>query len=507
MTGMKRIGSRIAASAAVFGLLAGCVTPNPETARVAAAPKTSAVKNITSFSQALRCMDDLFLAYGKQDIVITTAGIPDSTGKVQAGTKEMLISGISKMSTKSKAITFIDYDTEKNDLLMLFQDVQAAGGGGNRKLPSYYIRGAITQLDDNALDSQAGASIALPFADLGVSKDQMVSLISVDMNMGETASRQIIPGVGAANTMAITRSGVAGDAGGKIGKAGLSINLSLNKSEGMGAGVRALIELGLIETMGKLTNVPYWKCLEIDKTNPVMMEQARDWFDGMSQTQQVAFVQRKLAGLGSYNGPASGTLDRATIDAVSRYQAENGLIANGRVDFDLYYTMLDGEGAMAGGPQQAALTVPAKQQQQSGSGSMEVTLNSDRGNRPVYRTKEQLHANVSLNRDGFLYCYYKDAGGSIARIFPNRFQANSFVKAGKPMSIPDEGTPFKIRFDRSGAREQVFCLGSDREVALPANLKGGDLVPLNVSSTEEVVSAFKKSNPLVGEAKLDISVQ
>lgn len=501
---VKRI-TLAAAGLALSALLAGCAQPNPQTGGVAAAPKTPAQKVLTSFTPALRCMDDLFLAYGKRDIVMTTAGVPDSTGKVMAGTKEMLISAISKTSVKSRAISFVDYDTERGDLQMLFQDVQLAGAS-NRRIPNYYIRGAITQLDDNALDSQQSAGIALPFMDLGVSRDQVVSMLSVDMNVGESTTRTILPGVNASNSMALVRSGKAGEAGGKIGKAGLNISMSLNQSEGAAAGARALIELGVIELLGKLTNVPYWKCLEIDKTNPQMMQQAMDWFDGMAEADRVKFVQRKLAGAGAYSGPISGTMDRATIDAVSLYKAEHGLIANGRIDFDTYYSLLDNDSAAAGTDSQAA-TIAAPARQQSGAGNLKVSLTSDRGNRPVYHPGEGLKGLVELNTDGFLYCYYKDAGGTIARIFPNRFQPDPFVKAAKQMALPGDNVPFKIKFDTAGTREQVFCVGSDRDVILPPALKTGDLVPLKVKTVEEVISAFKQSNPTASDAKLDISIQ
>jgi hypothetical protein len=55
-------------------VLSVCVADPPEIATVAAAVKTLATKTVTN-SLALCCMDDLLLAYGKRDIVITTAGI------------------------------------------------------------------------------------------------------------------------------------------------------------------------------------------------------------------------------------------------------------------------------------------------------------------------------------------------------------------------------------------------------------------------------------------------
>lgn len=506
---MSKISMRTTVALTAVSLtLAACVAdqPKPETATVATAVKTPATKAVTNFTPALRCMDDMLLAYGKRDIVITTAGIPDSTGKVMAGTKEMLITAASKMSIKSKALTFIDYDTERSDLLALFQDLQAAGAF-QHKLPNYYIRGAITQLDENAIDSQQGAGIALPFLDLGVSRDQVSSVVSIDMNVGESTSRMILPGVNASNSLVITRAGKGGELGGKLGKVGFSFNMSLNKSEGLGSGVRALIELGMIELVGKLTGTPYWKCLEIDKTNPVMIEQAREWYDGMSPADRIKLVQRKLAGMKLYQGQINGVATRDLTSAIGKFQADNGLIADGRINFELYYALLDADQPLASDPT-AGPTAPVVNAapKPAGGGPLSLKLDTDRGPRPTYRPKEFLQAKVQLSSDGILYCYYRDNSGVIARIFPNRFNPDPFVRSGRAMSLPPEGSPFKIRFDQPG-QEQIVCYASERDLPLPSSLKAADLTPLKVGSLEEIAAAFRKSNPNVAEARLPITIR
>ncbi|MFZ4538733.1 DUF4384 domain-containing protein [Propionivibrio sp.] len=449
-------------------------------------------------------MDDLLLAYGKKDIVITTAGIPDSTGKVMAGTKEMLISAASRMSIKSKALAFIDYDTERNDLLALFQDMQAAGAF-QHKLPNYYIRGAITQLDENAIDSQRGGGISLPWLDLGMSKDQVSSVVSMDMNIGETTTRMIMPGVNASNSLIVTRMGDSKEAGGKIGKVGFSFNMSLNKAEGLGSGVRALVELGMIEVIGKLTSTPYWKCLEIEKTNPLMLEQAMEWYDVMTPEDRIKLVQRKLAGMNMYSGPINGVTSRDLSGAVGKYQAENALVADGRINFDLYYALLDADQPIMADPNAKSIAIAAVPRGEN-QGMMTVKLDSDRGTRPTYRLKELLQAKVQLGADGILYCYYKDTSGTIARIHPNRFSPDPFMKANRSISLPPENSPFQIKFDKTG-REQIVCYGSSRDLSLPANLKGADLTPLKVGSMDEIGKAFRAANPGVAEAKLDIVIQ
>ena len=76
-----------------------------------------------------------------------------------------------------------------------------------------------------------------------------------------------------------------------------------------------------------------------------------------------------------------------------------------------------------------------------------------------------------------------------------------------PMMKKDiENSPFKIKFDQAG-KEQITCFASERDLALPANLKGADLTPLKVGSMDEIAQAFRKSNPTVAEGKLDIVIQ
>jgi hypothetical protein len=488
------------AALTIASLVASCVTPNPETANIAAAPKTPASKTFTSFTPALRCMDDLMLAYGKQDITITTAGVKDSTQKAAVGTKEMLINAINQMSRKSRAFAYIDYDPEN---ISFFNDAQRASGQAGYKVPSYYIRGAITQIDDNALESQAGFSLATPFADLGISKDQIVSLVSVDMNVGETVSRQIISDAGSSNTMAVVRAGKAGEAGGKIGKVGLNINISLNQAEGLGAAVRALIELGAIETMGQFTHTPYWKCLQIEKTNPKMREQARDWYDTMKADEQYTFVQRKLAGAGAYAGPIDGRNSQALTDSIAAYQARNQLIADGRPSFELYYDLLDDEKPAApGGAQQAALTMPKSQLT-----PLSAKVTTDRGDRPSYGVGEVLQASVDINRDAFLYCFYQDGDGTIARLFPNRYQGADPLVRSRHMVLSSDKQTVKIRFDRSGAKERVACYASETDLILPPELKEKELVPLPVKSLSELAGKLRQSNPALVDSMVEASIR
>jgi peptidoglycan hydrolase-like protein with peptidoglycan-binding domain len=488
--------------AALVVALAGCAGgpgPNPDTAADATKSTTPAIRTVTNFTPALKCMDDLLLAYGKKGYVMTTVGIPDSTGKASVGTTSMLNTAISTMSYKSKAILFMDYDITNPALALMFDQVGRVAPSQN--LPKYYIRGSISQLDENAIAAQQGAGIAMSFLDLGSSKDQVSSVVSVDMLIGDTVSRAIMPGMSSTNSLVVTRTGSANELGGKIGKVGLSFNMSVNRSEGLGAGIRALIELGSIELIGKLLEVPYCKCLGIDKTNPLMRQQARNFYDTASPEDRIKLVQRTLKGAGSYSGTVDGRMSADLTSAISAYQAANGLIADGRINFDLYYALIDSD-RIAPDPTapQAAITA-----EPSTISPISLTLNSD--NDGNYQLNEVLRANVQTTGDGFLYCYYQDVSGTIARIFPNRFNPSPVIKGNSPMLLPSEQAPFKIKFDHAG-NERVTCYADSRDiVGIPDNVKGEDLKPLQIRSMDEIGKAFRTLNPRLAEATLNITVR
>ncbi len=489
-------------------------------ARTAAAPKSSAVKTVTNFTQALRCMDELFLGFDKRGIVITSGGIPDETGKVKTGTKEMLITAVAKMTMKSGAFEFIDFHSGADDLGSLF----ALVGGAPSKIPDYYIRGSITQMDDNAVRKSKGWGVSLPFLDFGSSDDQSFDLISMDVSIGETASRRILPETSTSNTMVIRKGGTTKEGGGKIGKMGLSFNLDLSQSEGVGATTRTLLELSLIEALGKFTRVPYWKCLDVDSTHPLMMDQAREWYDTAKEPDRIMFFQRKLAGMNRYKGPLDGKSSDALKESIAEYQAAVGLIADGRTNFDLYYSLLDDTQnklaelptatvrreplpTLSSAPQPAPQPVadPNAAPKAPVAGAFRLSLTSERGQKPTYRVGEFLNLTLGANGNGTAYCYYEDAQRNVARIFPNQFYPNSMISPSSSVRLPAGG--FKIKFDRPG-RERVACVAADREMVTPGKLTGTrDLTPLQVKSVDDLIGQFKQLNPTSTASIVEITIQ
>jgi curli biogenesis system outer membrane secretion channel CsgG len=497
---------------AVWGglaMLAGCQTTPVEEVPAIARPEARPVKNITGFSESLRCMDDLFGAFGIHNVVITSQGIPDATGEIQAGTKEMLISAVSKMSGNSGAFRFVDYDQTQFDINALQNLV---GFTNDFLVPNYYIRGAITQFDESVLSENLGGGISLPVLSAGASKDQTVSMVSVDLNVGDLLTRQIITGTSANNSIAVRRSGKSADAGGTIEniELGLNFNISLNRSEGMHQSIRTLVELSTIESLGKLTKVPYWRCLGMGQTDPKVISQARRWYSGMSRQEQVSFVQRALRAQGLYEGRVDGQSNPKLDEAVGLYQSSQGLLADQRIDFDLYASLISGD--LAQGRVQPEDFSPASfsPSVQRPKEVLQFSITTDKGRQPTFRAGEAFAFTMQPSSDAFAYCYYKDAANTVVRVFPNRFQPDALVAGGSNVRVPGDAAQFEMVMEGPSDQEEVLCLASSLELGLklPEHLKAADLTPLRVSSLDEVAQSFRRvSRGQVVEARLPIRVK
>jgi len=479
----------VGAVGALVGLLAAC-TP-PEQAYVEQSPETRAQRTQTTFSNAIECMDKLLLAHGRRDISITTAGIPDQTGQIQTGTKEMLITAISRMSQRSGAFRYIDFDPTQVDVFQL----QAKLGNQGLSIPNYYIRGAVTQVDQSVMGDRASAGLSLLDFSLGVSADQLVSVISMDINMGNLVTRTIIPGTSASNQIAIVRTGRAASLDGgaeteMIGNIGGSFNISVDRSEGTGQAVRTLLELTLIEALGKFTKVPYWKCLSLDSTNPKVLREARSWYDELGTRERLETVRDGLATAGYIPSSTDPNDRRAMQDAIARYQADNNLIADGRISFELYHNLL-----LNGFLAESADLDPGLPKGGVEPARLDVRLTTDRGAKPVYAVGDSLQVRAQVNASGFLYCYYRDSENNISRIYPNRFSSDPFIEGEQTVEIPRDDAGYRIIFPKPNVVEEVVCLATARDVGLelPQYLKADDLTPIQgLDSLDTLISEFRR---------------
>jgi hypothetical protein len=496
-------------------------------------PKELPQKNITDFSEGLRCMDDMFVTFGfgPNTYVMLLEDIKDKTKQVNAGTREMMISALSDMSRRSQALKVIAYGSDSGNLVSFLQNAEQKGAYEN--VPPYDIIGSISQLDKDVVRKQAdiGGGLEGGIIDgtkvggnIGKSASSSASVLGVDMSVVTTHDIAVIPGVITRNSVVMykTGSGTGLEAG--ISKLGINYSISGSSSDGTAIALRALMELSAIELIGKLAKLPYWSCLGIDPEVASIKREISDWFYQLTITGAIHTETKVHLYLrGFYNGAIDEEVTPDYQQAILAYKERLGLPADTGVDLDFYRAFLNNiptdvdprrlaylskakngtdkkgkkpksiaksyEGSTPGSSSKpGGLVAKAGGATAQAGLSLSLTSSSIQG---THAPGEDIFLSVKANQSGFVKCYL-ESGGVFARIFPNRFSGNGFIANKGMITLPDSPA-YSITADQDG--EQVHCVMTTRKVDtdLPAKLRLADFDILPISSEEEIFSAHQQA--------------
>ncbi|MEZ5914211.1 MAG: DUF4384 domain-containing protein [Parvularculaceae bacterium] len=448
-------------------------------------------------------MDDLLLARQIKDVPITIKGIPDQTGQLQVGRQDMLISAIAKMSRRSNAFAYIDFKSDPYVADLKYGDIVLDSvSQGRGELPRFFIAGSITQLDEGATATSQSGGVRALGVDLGASKSQTSSIITMDMHIGAIQTGRLLNYANSKNSIAFSKSDKGVDGGAELSKNGVFYQFAVSRSEGAGQAARTLIEFTAIESLGKLAGVPYWQCLGMSGDHPEIKREREDLFSRMSRNERNLFGQSALSSQGAYKGPIDGKDSVAFSDALAKFQDSRSLRVSGLMDLPTYLALDSSAGkppiASSDPTEEAKRDTPRETELAAKSGvksdlpplSLKLT--------PAFsaqRVGDKIAVKAILNDDAYLYCYYRNAVGEIARVFPNRSQPSPYVPGGAMISVPDESAWFELYADHPNSQEAVACFASRNEFGprLPEALKTDDVVPINIGSWDKFLSVVTEA--------------
>ena len=268
-----------------------------------------------------------------------------STSSFSKGGKEMLINALSKMSTKSKAVVYVRYGTDVASML----DLQGVHPDKDDFIvPDFFITGGVTEYNENRFRGSVGGGKSISIDDGTTTSSGLVSIISgneeatasisnslgygtiaMDMSLAYVKDLQVIPGTVSSNTLAIQKTysnSVSVDL--TIGDIGFTSQVTNTEQLDINTIMRSLIEIGSIEIVGKIHNVPYWECFNnvYDKSGRVMALLAI--YNNLKENRLMdEFAIKSLKEL--------GYLDKDYLEKTSNENQENLFISNALVSFQL----------------------------------------------------------------------------------------------------------------------------------------------------------------------------
>jgi hypothetical protein len=480
-----------------LALLTACTTPPPPAARPTALAGAEArpQRNVSSFTPSLRCMDDLLLKFGTRDIAIVLEEIQDKTQRINAGTREMMVAAIADVSRRSRAVRLIAFGSDSTNLLNLVQSTR--DGSPFKVAPQFGLRGAITQFDADIQAERTGFGVNLgPILSIGAANEKFSTAIAFDASVMRTEDMALVPTAISKNVIVVTRrdAGVRDgqftrergpESSALISKVGIAFSMAVTSQDAIAQSVRGVVELAVLEVVGRLAMVPYWKCLGTDESHPDIQREIEDWFVVLERDEKlIAFVQEHLRTRRHFNGAADGKSSPALDAALAAVRKQLGLPAATEIDFALFNALMSDRlafGPKAASPRDevAAATAPTLE--------LRTSVPAGRPGTPVTLT-------VATRTDQFVYCYRQSAAGAIERVFPNRFRSDPFLRANAPLLLPGKNR-FALAVDRAGDATRFACIASPTELysELPPQLRWGDFEKIGFRSFAEMRAAFEQT--------------
>lgn len=489
---MKKIFPKLLILAAVLQL--GCATPTSDQLRadsekfvedVGTGTKAAPYRTITNFTGTVRCMDNLLSNYGVKGISVLVEDLDDSTKKVSVGTRDMLLSTMSEMTRRSRAIKFIAYGGDQKNIVSFLAaaDVKSAFS----TVPQYDIRGSISQFDDNVIKNSADVGVGFAeFLTLGKSASATAKILGLDLSVINTSDLSLVPGVYARNAVAIFSQGDGIDSEARYNKFGLNYATSLARSEGTAVAVRNLIELSSVELIGKLTKVPYWKCMSSTTKNHDVRTEVEDWFEGMAgnPAELFAYFQHQLANRGVYKGLVNGVPTPQLSVAIKQYKTAMGLPADSNLNTDFLAAYFDADHDLA------AARVEKMNQSHNSRAPIKVNIAQKGEKKLIYAKKEKVRLDLAVGIPAYVNCYLFAPNNTAMRIYPNRFSQSAYIESEKPLTLPDS-SKFEIIANEQANEETITCYATHRDVLplLPETMRGIDMVSLDKKITKQTIFA------------------
>ncbi|MCI5158019.1 MAG: hypothetical protein D3906_06165, partial [Candidatus Electrothrix sp. AUS1_2] len=258
-------------------------------------PSTLPVKRNTILTDQLGCFGDMLADYSTitspsnrvRPLTISIINIKDATGISSSESREIppdmtdIAVGVASNIGGPLRIAHIPSVMEIQDMAYASHSSQIHDSYlGNFKFKHYksdiLLYGALTEYDrvisNKKTDYNLGAEIGggSTETDINLSSSSIANLarLTMDFRVVYTITGNVANNASSTNTIYVSQSGKDFSLGLGIDGQAIGIAKSYTEVDARHAAIRLLVEFGLIESIGKFAEVPYWKCFSgIKKSN------------------------------------------------------------------------------------------------------------------------------------------------------------------------------------------------------------------------------------------------
>ncbi|HHB94626.1 MAG TPA: hypothetical protein ENK88_05745 [Campylobacterales bacterium] len=213
-----------------------------------------------------------------------------------------------------------------------------------KMLPEIVIDGAITQFDKDIISTDSNFDTD---ADFGKGEGQTnirinhdsgdgITTIALDLNAFTYEDRAYISGVATHNKIEIHRIRKSNRAGFFVNGSGIGYSKYTTLQQSQDEALRILSEYSLLQLIGRLYNIPYWKSttpnLEVDE---LIMQRKENLFNNAKMIDKIKLIEDMIPQYG-YSAKKDGNITKEELKALSTIQKEYNFKTKMTLTSDFY---------------------------------------------------------------------------------------------------------------------------------------------------------------------------
>jgi len=446
----------------------------------------------TVFNRSLADLGRVNKIFGQGKLKVMVKNIIDNTGsslptegEIPQDITEMLKSALNGIGGK---IIYIPYDPD----FMLNTASTGYSDWGNKELPDIVLSGGITEFDRALVTKGDGTDFGGELKNVPISmeiSDQTktsLASITLDFNLIDFDTFTGIPHMQAINNIKVHK-GLRNDSlGFTVYGATFGLRGDIKKIQGRHAATRLLVQLSLIQVLGRYQHLPYWKLIPGAEEDPVVIDLLTEEFYTLSTQDRIAKVQEYLVLTGK-DVSVTGVLDnqtRAALTEVSGENIDNGLgieqylsvyrqvpLANSTLGRrSLVDSMIaryrNGTNAAKTTLIQPVIIPKAKN---------ETTTNSDpdstepgtitlSANQTEFSIDEPLIVSFTVDKPMYVRLVTVNSEGKVSNLFPNPYQFDNYAQPGRQYQIPPQDAKFILKIRGPVGIDKIRAIAGTRPV-------------------------------------------
>jgi hypothetical protein len=438
---------------------------------------------ITVYNKAINRIGMMHIIYGTDSFRIMSNDITDNTGTSSA-TQGEIPRDITEMVKSTlnaigEGIIFIPYDPGfmQNTVLTgytdysekLVPDVMVSGG------ITEFDRGLVTKGDELDLDIEFGNEYGINFADQN--KNSLAN-ITLDFNLIDFKTFAGIPRIQAINGIKVHK-GLKEDAiGFTVKSATFGVKGTMKKVQGRHAAVRLLVQLSMVQIIGRYQKIPYWRLIPGATADDVVLDMVISDFYDKTKADKIATMQSYLY-LHGYDINITGVEDDEMMAALQQFASKNGLQSSG-IDEQTFMALYESipldhktkqrrktmpklsQEVIAAIPKKKLVSKPLAETDDS-TGQLKLWTN-----RTAFSIGETMDVNFSVDEPMYVRIVVINSQGLVSTLFPNPYQSDNYLKPGKVYQIPPKGADFTLDIGGPSGTDKIRAIASKKPIPAEA---------------------------------------